>query len=140
MVPIGEKLRQTLKDGFRSVFSHCLHLGSKTTKEKFLCEVKSLQSLVKFIKDLVFDESAVCLSGSKVSLNLFQTFNYPLFQISEPFHQMTKKLSKLKKRLKSEKLKENEIRVFILLYSLFCVQLFEDADQVINILPVVILR
>jgi hypothetical protein len=45
-------------------------------------------------------------------------------------------VSKLNKRLKKHSDRENEIRIFILLYSMVAIQLFEEYEEIDDILKV----
>ncbi|CAG2161742.1 unnamed protein product [Oppiella nova] len=119
-VPISESLRNILRNSFRSTFNHITHLGSKTTKEKLITEVQIMSSMLEFINDLFVNQNmTTCLTDSR---------------FLDPFQRIAKEVSKLNKRLKKHSDRENEIRIFILLYSMVAIQLFEEYEEIDDIL------
>ncbi|CAG2108933.1 unnamed protein product, partial [Medioppia subpectinata] len=76
--------------------------------------------------------------GSKTTkerlLTEVQILSSMLEFISDPFKTIAKKVSKLNKKLKSNCEKENEIRIFVLLYSMVAIQLFEEFEDIDDVL------
>ena len=103
--------------------------------------MNTLSSMVEFINQLLTNDSIKCLVDSKVSLKLLEFDNclnlmYILIQCLEPFHTIVINILRLKKKLKSNDSKEIEIKIFISLNSMSTIQLFEEYEEIQNIIPV----
>ena len=56
-------------------------------------------------------------------------------QVSDVFKFIAKRVVKLKKKLKTSD-KQNEIHIFILLYSMVAIQLFDDNEDIESVIKV----